>query len=93
MEKEKNLKKNTIYEGPNCSKIKHILSGSNFKKLRTVQALPIFNGSYKKKRVFDKVILFQIKNTWSVYLNGRYCLTFELKAGISAPKLRKIHSK
>ena len=48
MEKDKNLKK-LLYKGPKWTKIKNSCSGSNFKKLRTVEAYPIFTGSYKKK--------------------------------------------
>ena len=51
MEKDKNLKKCTIYEGPKLTKIKNICSGSNLKRLRTVEAHPTFTGSYKKKSV------------------------------------------
>ena len=34
---------------PKWTKIKNICSGSNFEKLRTFEAHPIFTGSYKKK--------------------------------------------
>ena len=38
----------TIQAAPKWTKIKNICSGSNFEKLRTFEAHPIFTGSYKK---------------------------------------------
>ena len=54
--KRQELEKFTKYAGPKWTKIKNNCSGSNFKKLRTFEAHPIFTGSYKKKSVYNLFI-------------------------------------
>ena len=50
MKKDKNLTNLLYKEWPKWTKIKNICTDSNLKKLRTIEACPIFTGSYKEKK-------------------------------------------
>ena len=53
MEKDKNLKK-LLYKQARSGPKLIIFAQTQISKLRTVKAHPIFTGSYKKKRVYEK---------------------------------------